>query len=241
MPRNKLTSFDIKLRTQISENLKKYTKGMTQLQLSERTGIPVSTLSGYFAKRSTPNAGAIQKIADALKINKSDIDPRFGSTVTVNEIHENPSTYDVPNKNHNSYNYFNTGLSAGILSEVNPFTKDDVQQLVLSDVIMGKYAGDRDIFISHINGESMNRVIPNGSLIAVKKYDSFSDLKDGDIVVFQEYGTIAVKRFYNDKTNGIITFAPDSSDSKFRPINYLYQNMNEVKILGKVVIYIVEV
>lgn len=50
---------------------------MTQKQLSEKTGIPVSTLSGYFAKRPTPNAGAVQKIAHALNIRKSDIDPLY--------------------------------------------------------------------------------------------------------------------------------------------------------------------
>ncbi|KRM81371.1 hypothetical protein FC35_GL000151 [Limosilactobacillus coleohominis DSM 14060] len=50
---------------------------MTQKELSEKTGIPTSTISGYFAKRSTPNAGALQKLADALNVNKSDIDPRY--------------------------------------------------------------------------------------------------------------------------------------------------------------------
>ena len=81
MPRNKLSKFDKELRAQISANLKKYTEELTQYQLSEMTGIPVSTLSGYFAMRSTPNAGNIQKIADALKINKSDLDPRFSNNI----------------------------------------------------------------------------------------------------------------------------------------------------------------
>ena len=77
MPRNKLSHFDRNLRKQISENLKKYAGHLTQYQLSDMTGIPASTLCGYFSMRSTPNAGAVQKIADALNVNKSDIDPRF--------------------------------------------------------------------------------------------------------------------------------------------------------------------
>ena len=81
MPRNKLSKFDKELRAKISANLKKYTEGLTQYQLSNMTGIPVSTLSGYFAMRSTPNAGNIQKIADALHIDKSDLDPRFSNTL----------------------------------------------------------------------------------------------------------------------------------------------------------------
>ena len=80
MARNQLSDFDRKIRKEISENLKKYTSHMTQGELSQLTGIPASTLSGYFAMRSTPNAGTIQKIADALKLEKSDLDPRFATT-----------------------------------------------------------------------------------------------------------------------------------------------------------------
>lgn len=90
MPRNKLSKFDKELRAQISANLKKYTDGITQYELSEMTGIPVSTLSGYFAMRSTPNAGNIQKIADALHIDKSDLDPRFSNNILKNEANEEP-------------------------------------------------------------------------------------------------------------------------------------------------------
>lgn len=77
MPRNPLSNFEKKLRKEIANNLKTHTKGITQQELSEMTGIPTSTLSGYFAERSTINAGNSQKIADALKIDKQDIDPRF--------------------------------------------------------------------------------------------------------------------------------------------------------------------
>lgn len=90
MPRNKLSKFDNELRAQISANLKKYTDGITQYELSEMTGIPVSTLSGYFAMRSTPNAGNIQKIADALHIAKSDLDPRFSNSILKNDANEEP-------------------------------------------------------------------------------------------------------------------------------------------------------
>lgn len=90
MPRNKLSKFDKELRAQISTNLKKYTDGITQYELSEMTGIPVSTLSGYFAMRSTPNAGNIQKIADALHIDKSDLDPRFSNSILKNDANEEP-------------------------------------------------------------------------------------------------------------------------------------------------------
>ncbi|MBE6079398.1 MAG: helix-turn-helix transcriptional regulator [Veillonella sp.] len=77
MPRNALNEFEKGLRKQISENLKKYTPNITQNELSKLTGIPASTISGYFAMRSTPNATNVQKLADALNCSKADLDPRF--------------------------------------------------------------------------------------------------------------------------------------------------------------------
>lgn len=85
MPRNKLSPLEKQIRYKISVNLKKYSRGITQAQLSVKTGIPVSTLSGYFSMRSTPNAGAVQKIADALGVNKSDIDPRFSENYDIDD------------------------------------------------------------------------------------------------------------------------------------------------------------
>lgn len=77
MPRNKLSSFERSARHQIAENLKKYMKGMTQADLSYKTGIPATTLSGYLKEKSTPNAGNLEKMARVLNVEKSDIDPRY--------------------------------------------------------------------------------------------------------------------------------------------------------------------
>lgn len=92
MARNPLSEFERKLRKEISLNLKKHTKGITQADLSAMTGIPTSTLSGYFAERSTINAGNTQKIADALGIEKQDIDPRFKESIhLINSIEDEES------------------------------------------------------------------------------------------------------------------------------------------------------
>jgi transcriptional regulator with XRE-family HTH domain len=98
MPRNQLSKFDKELRSTISANLKKYTSHLTQGQLSAMTGIPASTLSGYFAMRSTPNAGNLQKIVDSLNINKSDIDPRFAEKLNTGNKPSNDSFPELTNK-----------------------------------------------------------------------------------------------------------------------------------------------
>ncbi|MCQ0055467.1 XRE family transcriptional regulator [Pediococcus acidilactici] len=231
------------------KNLRKL-KGLSQDELAKKINKKYSTkLSKSMISRwengADPQLSYVRILADYFGID-------YQMLISENETFEDISMSNSLNKKimtpnslktelKHSYNFFDAGLSAGILTEVDPFTKDDAEQITLSDVVLGKYAGEQDIFISYINGESMNRIIPNGSLIAVKKYESFFDLKDGDIVVFQDDSEMAVKRFYNDKTNGIVTFSPDSNDPCFKPINYLYSNMNEVKIIGKVVVYTVEI
>jgi len=204
---------------------------MTQSNLASLIGVSKSTLSDYLNYRSAPSYGVIQKIADVFDINKSDIDTTFRDEIS-NISYISKST---------NYNYFDTGVSAGMLTEVDPFTQNDVQQITLSDIMMGKYAGDKDIIISHVNGESMNRVLPDRSLIAIKKFQTIEDLCNGDIVVFQDGGDMSIKRFYNDPDSQIITFSPDSYDVSFRPINYRYEDFGDVRIVGKVVVYTVEI
>lgn len=217
----------------MGKNIQKYMKkkNIDRHKLSDDLNVKYTTLSDWINAKTYPRIDKIELMANYFGIQKSDL-VEDSSTLKNKVIHF---------QNSNSYNYFDTGLSAGMLMEVDPFTRDDTEQIVLSDVIMGKYAGDKDIFISHVNGESMNRVIPNESLIAIKKFQSINDLTNGDIVVFQDGGDMSIKRFYNDPNSKIITFSPDSYDVSFRPINYRYEDFGSVKIVGKVVVYTVEV
>lgn len=204
-------------------------KKMSVSELARQTGMAKSAVSRYLNKTREFPLNRANDFAKALGMT-----PEFLLGVGVKEQPAKPS-------HQSTYNYFDAGLSAGVLMSVDPFTSSDVEKISISDIIMGKYAGDKDIFISFLNGESMNRIIPDGSLIAIKKYDDVSELCNGDIVVFQDQGEMAVKRFYNDRRNGIITFNPDSTDDKFTPINYLYANLDNVRIIGKVVVYTVTV
>lgn len=212
-----------------SNNLNKLmeSRGENLTVLSNQLDVSFSTVSDWKHGKKMPRSGSLQKIAEHYNVALSYLTTDHSDNLIISGMNE--------------YNYFDAGLSAGVLNDVDPFTANDVGTVGLSDVVMGKYAGDKDIFITYINGESMNRIIPDGSLIAVKQYTEFSELCDGDIVVFQEGAGMAVKRFYNDVKNKIVTFTPDSTSGEFRPINYLYDSMSDVRIIGKVVVYTVTV
>lgn len=132
-----------------------------------------------------------------------------------------------------NYPYIAAPISAGMPETVESL--DELSEITMPNSIMGKYAGHRDIQIMRINGESMNRVIPNGSLIAVKRID-VCNINDGDIVVYRDNYEYAVKRMF--RSNKQIIFRPDSTNPSF--VDYVADADERLDILGKVVVYIVE-
>lgn len=146
---------------------------------------------------------------------------------------------DTPKSSIHIYPYIPANIAAGVLTSVEPFTEDDVETIELSDTVLGRYAGRKDMVIMNINGESMNRVIPNHSLIAVQKLTEPDELQNGDIVVFSCDGDYSIKYFYNDPRSETYTFSPDSTDRSFHPIVYRYEDVEDLSIFGKVVVYTV--
>lgn len=194
-----------------------------------------SALSQYVNGKQSPDQDKIYLLSKTLNVNEAWL---MGFDVFTEREQSNSPSGD---KNSNTYNYFETGLSTGAFKEVNPFTASDVKKIALPNAVMGKYSGKSNIIISRVKGESMNRVLPNGSLIAIEKVDSIFDIKNGDIVVFQDCSDMEIKRFYNDKAKKTIIFNPDSTNENFYPMSYSYSDLSNVKIIGKVVIYIVSI
>lgn len=216
------------IKTIFAKNLQQLmdSRGENLTELSDRIGVAFSTVSDWLHANKMPRSGSLQTIADHYGVNISYL------TTDHNQLNVSGI---------GTYKYIPAGISAGILCSVDPFTSDEIESIQISDKVLGKYAGDTDLLMMHVNGESMDQTIPDGSLIAVKAYDDIQDLQDGDIVVFADAGDYAVKYFYNDCEKQVITFVPDSTDKRFRPITYTYEELQDedVKIIGKVVVYVV--
>lgn len=76
MARSKYTEVEQRLMKEIAANLRRISdlKGLTQTQISEKTGLSTSTISDYFNAVSLISPGNLQKLADALNVSKADID-----------------------------------------------------------------------------------------------------------------------------------------------------------------------
>lgn len=205
----------------VAENITKLLKEkrITKLELAKIAGVSESTVGKWTLEKATPRMGAVQKISDYFNIPKAYILEEDSTTVYPHSFY---------------YNHFDTPISAGLPDHVEAVT--DVDKIEIPDSIMGKHAGQKDIFITRVNGESMNRIIPDCSLIAVKPID-IHQIKQGDIVVYSDNGDYSVKRFYKNEDQ--LIFRPDSNDDSF--FDYITSTDNtNLKIHGKVVVYIVE-
>ncbi|WP_339161716.1 XRE family transcriptional regulator [Siminovitchia sp. FSL W7-1587] len=209
------------------EKLKAYidSKGYTVMELSKRSGVAYTTIRSMI-ERNLSNASIDNtiKICEALGISVEDL---------LNE--DDKKVVQLPIES-SEYPYIPATVSAGLPLCIDSIEEGDLEHISIPDNLMGKWAGRSDIFLMRVNGDSMNRIMTHGSLIAVKPV-SLSELKDGDIVVYSDGGDYAVKRFYQrgDK----IIFKPDSSDIMFTDYETSTEN-EDLTIHGRVVLYLVE-
>lgn len=206
----------------LGENIRKLrqARGLTQQQLADIMGASnYTTISKWESGANSPRGGDLVKLSELFNVS---VDELLG-------INDNITLKS-------DYKYIPTAISAGIQLDVEAIT--ECETITIPDVIMGRYARDENIFITRVNGDSMNKVIPHNSLIAVRPVSSES-LKNGDIVVYSYDGEYALKRFYK-KGNKLI-FRPDSTDVSFTDLVIdLENNESDIQIHGKVVLYIVE-
>lgn len=206
----------------LGENIRKLrqARGLTQQQLADIMGASnYTTISKWESGANSPRGGDLVKLSELFNVS---VDELLG-------INDNITLKS-------DYKYIPTAISAGVQSDVEAIT--ECETITIPDVIMGRYARDENIFITRVNGDSMNKVIPHNSLIAVRPV-SLESLKNGDIVVYSYDGEYALKRFYK-KGNKLI-FRPDSTDVSFTDLVIdLENNESDIRIHGKVVLYIVE-
>lgn len=190
-------------------------------QFSKASKVPYTTIKS-FIERDLEKA-SIDSVVKMAKVLNVPVEYLVDEGIEIKEL---PSS---------NYDYFPTAISAGLPIEVDGVT--ETKQINLPDSIMGKWSGHKDIFISKINGESMNKLIPDNSLIAVKSITLHS-LKNGDIVVYSDNHEYSVKQYY--KQDDEILFRPNSTDYSFRDDIYKLDNVDDLLIHGKVVLYTVE-
>ena len=189
---------------------------LTQKELGEMIGVKHNTISSYEKGTNEPEQNILFKLADSLNVSINDFFP-YSEKLEVSQSNEYP--------------YYPTSISAGL-----PLTVDgtDATTISISDEVMGKYKNDKSVFFARINGDSMNNIMDDGTLIAIKP-TPIETLQNGDIVVFSTEHEYSVKHIY--KTPQAIIFKPNSTNDCHHEQHFSYDD--EITIHGKVITYII--
>lgn len=205
----------------ISDNLKRLMEEheISNIELSEKIGVSQSTVGKWLLQKSVPRMGAIEKLADYFNVNKSDI------------LENKPVAVMLPAQQYPLWP-FTTG--AGIADY--EFSSESLEKISIPDQFLGKYAGRKDIIIFEVNGESMNKIIPNHSYVAVEYKNIDYCPQTGDVVVFRVLGDgLGIKR-YIDMYDEIM-LKPESTDPVYTELRFNKNSADDLEILGKVVMY----
>ncbi|QHJ83550.1 MAG: Cro/C1-type helix-turn-helix domain protein [Caudoviricetes sp.] len=208
-------------------------KGFSIRQLALQSGVSNPFLSQVEnAKRSIPKPSTLEKIAHGLRVDKSVIFKMAGIVDNVpnnipNElpISATPSTVSIP-----IYGRISAGYPEG--------AKEDIEGNVkIDDELIERYGKDNLIGL-RVNGESMNKVVPNGAVAILAKIDT-CEITNGDIcgvIIDGEAATLKHVYQYPDR----IRFEPDSwLKEEFKPFEYSKEDVDNghppIQIIGKLV------
>lgn len=203
-------------------------KGLTIGQLSAYTGLNSGFISQVeTGKRNTPKIETLDRIAKGLRISHEEILKMAGIVENIpNEltISSTPSAVSIP-----IYGRISAGYPEG--------AKEDIEGHVkIEDSLIERYGKDNLIAL-RVNGESMNKVVPNGAVAILAKVDT-SEITNGDIcgvIIDGEAATLKHVYQYPDR----IRFEPDSWLPNFKPFEYskedIDNNQPPIQIIGKLV------
>ena len=210
--------------TKLTENLKHYRKlnGYTQETIAPKLKITTSAYGSYEQGRNEPPYSKLKMLAEIYNISVSTLTGEPKDTLEF--IAQSVSVHTYP--------YIDNYVSAGSPTTISGM--NNLPKIQVPDELIGSYAGSNKLFFLKVNGESMNKVIPNDSVIGIIEYDSIYDLKNGDIVVYStQDNEYAVKYFYRDGTK--LIFRPASTNPNY--YDTIFDIKDNVKIIGKVVQY----
>ena len=197
----------------VSTNIKRYreAKDLTQEQLAEGLGVARSTVTQWENGWSSPRMGMVQKIAAFFGVSTADIVSDSAQIFTgVMEMAQVPLLGKV---------------HAGKPTEPDEFEGERV------DIPKFLVDADPDTYACKAEGDCMNRVYPEGCIIAVSPNRA---PQNGSVAVVTIDGRDAVmRRMY--KTPDTLVLSPDSFNPDHKDIVITSDDEHTVEFGGKVV------
>lgn len=203
-----MDSFKSRLAQIINEN------DLSKAEIARRIGASRSTLSGWLNGEYEANSENIYKLARLFDVTEAWL---LGFVDERQEV-------EIQENNQESFLLPLLNVSAG---------KEESDQSQSHEMVECpshlSYLKD-NLFAIRVIGESMNKIIPNGSTIICARVDEKPN--SGQIVVYRNGSDYNLKRF--TETENLILFEPVSFDGSFETIIYKKTDDIEIEILGVV-------
>ena len=258
MPRTELTPQDKEYKKVISATLNELLQlsGKKQIDITRQTGIPASTLTGYFKGTRLPSPVNVQKLADFFNVLKSDVDPRFkkisesdtdGLRIRLLSKYEKLNTENkkkvvdyADNKlkdqkrqqnkihpiNENDNTYY-----VDVLGSVSAGTGEWLTDEQHEEVMVNNEPPEHD-FALRVNGDSMIPLFSDGQIIYVNRVDDLNMVRNEQIVIAELNGDAFVKKIVFDNNRKDCQLI--SLNKEYKPISVTEND--EFKVVGLVVL-----
>lgn len=215
-------------------------RGLNVKMVAEGVGIPYTTLKSMIDRgmKNPPIAHSV-KIANFLDVKVSDFIEELNGveskdTRAVSKINNLLEIYDLAShKMAFKPVEYRGPISAG--DRMSVVCENNKELIELPAFLLEKYAHRKDIFVMKTNGDSMNKIIPDGSYVICIPVEDHHELKNGDIVIYKYNNESSMKRF-SRKGNHIV-FSPESNNEDFFDFAIENDTVNEVNIEAKVISY----
>lgn len=187
---------------------------LTQEEFGEIVGVSSMAVSQWETGRAVPRMGAVQKISDYFHISKGSLIDEDSSTLTKLPI--SGSTATLPLRTLGK-------VHAGVMDDDTICDDEDVQ---VPERVVLAYP---DAFLLRVEGNCMDRVIPEGSHVVVVPHKVPTN---GSIVVIRDDTYEAIMRRYY-KGSSALMLSPDSYEEEYQDI--IVHDGQEITLIGVVV------
>lgn len=187
---------------------------LTQEEFGEIVGVSSMAVSQWETGRAVPRMGAVQKISDYFHISKGSLIDEDSSTLTKLPI--SGSTATLPLRTLGK-------VHAGVMDDDTICDDEDVQ---VPERVVLAYP---DAFLLRVEGNCMDRVIPEGSHVVVAPHKVPTN---GSIVVIRDDTYEAIMRRYY-KGSSALMLSPDSYEEEYQDI--IVHDGQEITLIGVVV------
>lgn len=189
--------------------------GLNKVEMAKKIGVSEGTVRSWENNVNEPRMGMVEKISNIFGVSKNWL-VGFGEEIEVSSDEVDIDYYGQ--------------ASAGNFEQV---SVDDGTLKVPRSIFKG--IDPEDCFGLKVNGDSMNKILSNGSYIVVQdyRYGNSPEPKTSDVLVIRNGGDHTIKRVRRTETK--IHFEPESYINEFKTDTYDLDFSDDIEIIGRVI------